>query len=288
MQRITGKLVFAGMLIAAVAALGARAAATEHKKVEVPSEGAKQLEVEIDLGAGILDIVPESMGPAAVFDVTYDERRVDCSVDYRLHGSTMRLTAESDYHNEGKSIDTDDNDWQIRLSKGIPVSLSIDIGACEAEIDLGGLQLTDLSMDVGATETEITFSEPNKSEMEELRFEAGASSVRATKLGNANFRLCTFEGGAGSFDLDFTGQYRGESEIELNVGMGSADITLPAGVPCRIEGADGGFLSSVDVHGGDLDRISDDVYESPDFDEATTRIILRVDMGVSSVDIRFE
>jgi len=32
--------------------------------------------------------------------------------------------------------------------------------------------------------------------------------------------------------------------------MGSAKIVLPEGVPCRIEGADAGFLASVDIHGG--------------------------------------
>jgi hypothetical protein len=260
--------------------------AVDHKTVPVPAEGAKRLDVRLDFGAGNLWIMSDTIREAAVFDITYDSRKVDYLVDYDVTGSTGHLTAESD-HKENGNIDTDDNKWEVRLSRDYPLELSLDIGACDAEIDLGGLQVEDLSIEVGATSTSITFSEPNPGEMQELRFEAGASSVKATRLGNANFRECSIEGGAASLDLDFRGEYRGESEISVEIGMGSADIVLPKDVPCRIEGTDAGFLASVDIHGGDLDRLSDDEYETPDFDKAKIRIILRLDIGVGSANVRF-
>ncbi len=277
-----------GLMFSAVFFLmsAADAFAADHKTVPVPIEGAKRLDVQLDFGAGELWITPDAIKEAAVFDITYDSRNVDYTVDYDVNGSTGHLTAESDHKDNG-NIDTDDNKWEVRLSRDYPLELSLDIGACDAEIDLGGLRLEDLSIDVGATSTSITFSEPNPGEMRELRFEAGASSVKATKLGNANFRECSFDGGAASLDLDFRGDYRGASDISVTVGMGSADIVLPKGVPCRIEGADAGFLSSVDIHGGDLDKLSDDVYESPDFDKAEVRIVLRLDVGVGSANVRF-
>lgn len=260
--------------------------AADHKTVPVPAEGATRLDVRLDFGAGNLWIVSDAIKEAAVFDITYDSRKVDYVIDYDVTGSTGHLTAESD-HKENGNIDTDDNKWEVHLSRDYPLELSLDIGACDAEIDLGGLQVEDLSIEVGATSTSITFSEPNPVEMQELRFEAGASSVKATKLGNANFRECSIEGGAASLDLDFRGEYRGESEISVEIGMGSADIVLPKDVPCRIEGVDAGFLASVDIHGGDLDRLSDDEYESPDFEKAKVRIILRLDIGVGSANVRF-
>lgn len=269
------------VLVAAAGAL-----ALDKKTVEVPAEGAKRLDVQLEFGAGELYINPDAVKNVAVFDITYDRRSVDYAVDYDVEGGTGHLVAESE-HRENHDFDTEENEWRVSLSREYPLTLDMSIGACDAEIDLGGLQLEELSMEVGAASAEITFSEPNPIEMEELRFEAGASSLTATDIGNANFRFCTFEGGAGSFDLDFRGEYTGESEIRIEIGMGSADIILPKGIPCRIEGTEEGFLSSVDIHGGEVDKVSDDAWESPDFDSATKRIVLQLEVGVGSIDVRF-
>ncbi len=167
------------------------------------------------------------------------------------------------------------------------MNLSLDIGACDAEIELGGLRLEEVAVEFGAASAEIGFREPNPARMRELRFEAGASSVTATDLGNANFESCEFEGGVGSFDLDFRGEYHGESEIRVKVGLGSAEITLPVDIPCRIEGPGGGLLSSVEIHGGGLREIADDVWEADDYAGASTRLRLILELGLGAVDVRF-
>lgn len=275
-------LVVTGLVLLVVTA----AWALDQKTIPVPAEGAERLDISIDFAAGELWIDPGNIEEAAVFDITYDAKIVDYDVDYAVRRGVGELIAESERLEEG-DIDTEENEWRVLLSDRYPMILDLEIGACDAEIELGGLRLEEVNLQFGATSAEIAFSERNPIRMEELRFEAGASSVTGTDLGNANFRLCRFEGGVGSFDLDFRGRYEGESEIRVDVGLGSADIILPEDVPCRIEGADAGLMSSVDVHGGDLDKISKDVWESPDYDSASTRIVLVLDVGLGSVDIRF-
>jgi hypothetical protein len=256
----------------------------EHETHRIDAEGAKKIEVELEFSAGELRIIPEDMSEAAVLDVLYDPRRVNYDIEYDVSKATGHLSIETD-HRKRKSIDTDDNKLEMILSTRYPTSLEMDIGACDAEIDLGGIPLEYLDIDVGAASGDIDFSEPNPMRLKEINIDAGASSLDMHSIGNANFELMSFSGGAGSFDLDFRGQYKGESTIDIDIGVSSADIILPRGIPVRVETSGSNWLSSVDFHNDDLEEIDDDIYESPDFEDAETRIILTIDVGLGAVDV---
>ncbi len=256
----------------------------EHETHRIDAEGAKKIEVELEFGAGELRILPEDMSEAAVLDVLYDSRRVEYDIEYDVSKATGHLSIETN-HRKRKSIDTDDNKLEMILSTRYPTSLEMDIGACDAEIDLGGIPLEHLDIDVGATSGDIDFSEPNPMRLKEINIDAGASSLDMHSIGNANFELMSFSGGAGSFDLDFRGKYKGESTINIDIGVSSADIILPRGIPARVETSGSNWLSSIDFHNDDLEEIDDDIYESPDFQDAETRIILTIDVGLGAVDV---
>lgn len=256
----------------------------EHETHRIDAEGAKKIEVELDFSAGELRIHPEDMSEAAVLDVLYDPRRVEYDIEYDVSKATGHLSIETD-HRKRKSIDTDDNKLEMILSTRYPTSLEMDIGACDAEIDLGGIPLEYLDIDVGAVSGDIDFSEPNPMRLKEINIDAGASSLDMHSIGNANFELMSFSGGASSFDLDFRGQYKGESTIDIDIGVSSADIILPRGIPVRVETSGSNWLSSVDFHNDDLEEIDDDIFESPDFQDAEIRIILTIDVGLGAVDV---
>ena len=256
----------------------------EHETHRIDAEGAKKIEVELEFSAGELRIIPEDMSEAAVLDVLYDPHRVEYDIEYNVSKATGHLSIETDHHKH-KSIDTDDNKLEMILSTRYTTSLEMDIGACDAEIDLGGIPLEYLDLDIGAASGDIDFSEPNPMRLKEINIDAGASSLDMHSIGNANFELMSFSGGAGSFDLDFRGQYKGESTIDIDIGVSSADIILPRGIPARVETSGSNWLSSVDFHNDDLEEIDDDIYESPDFQDAETRIILTIDVGLGAVDV---
>jgi len=277
------------ILIAALVAAGALSSAAadlEHISKKIDADGARKIEASVEVGAGDITISSADISEVASVDVDYDPRRIDCTVDYDVRGGTGRLRLESELLRK-HNVDTDNNVWDVVLSRRYPMMLEIEAGACDAQIDLGGLSLSELTLEIGAASGEIDFSTPNPVRMEKLSIDAGAASLEFTNLGNANFERCNFDGGAGSFELDFRGKYTDESEISIDIGLGSGEITLPRDVPVRIETGDPGWFSSVEFHNDDLEEVDDGVYESDDYEDADIRILIELDVGLGSVDIYF-
>ena len=67
------------------------------------------------------------------------------------------------------------------------MDLSIDAGAYDGNMELGGLALKSLTVKDGAASVNLSFSEPNLIEMSRLSYSTGASEVKLSGLANANF-----------------------------------------------------------------------------------------------------
>jgi hypothetical protein len=256
----------------------------ERVSESVNVENAKRIDIDCELGAGEFKIVSGHIEELALFDIRYDKRSVDYDIDYSERGDKGFLTIDSEHRKNGH-FDTDENNWEIVLSDKFETSINLDIGACEADFDFGGIRLTNLDIDIGAASGVIEFSKPNPSRLRKIKIDAGASSLEMHNLGNANFEHFDFSGGVGSYDLDFRGKYSGESNINIEIGLGSGSIILPRDVAVRVETEGDNWLSSVDFHNDDLVEIDDDVYETEDFEDAETRIVLRLEVGLGSIDV---
>ncbi len=277
----------AGVVLAAAAVLGIAVLAQGANEVvtkKVDMQGADELVVNGDLGAGKFTILPKDMTEGAVIEIDYNPKRVDYSVESEVKRGKCFLDFESE-HRSKHNFNTEDNVWDITLSTRYATSVKLDIGACEAHMDFGGVPLTDLTLDIGAASGKIDFSAPNPQSLDEINIDAGASSVSLRSIGNSNFKYLSFSGGAGSFDLDFRGDLKGEAKADIDIGLGSAEIILPEGTAVRIESEGSSWLSSIDFDKHGLDEVEDGVYESPDFDKADIKITLNVEVGMGSVDI---
>ena len=274
-------------VIAVLVVSSAIAGRLERVKEIVTAKEAQIIEIECDLAAGEFTIKSGDIEEIAEIDIEYDKRTIEYEIDYSERGEKGYLFIDIDHRKNGFFKDFDDleNNWDIVLSDKFEISINLDIGACVADFDFGGIRLTDLDIDVGAASGVIDFSEPNKSRLREINIDAGASSLEMHNLGNANFEYFEFSGGIGSYDFDFRGKYSGESKINIEIGLGAAEIILPRGVPVRVETEGGNWLSSIDFHNDDLDEIDDDIYETEDFKNAKTRIILRLEVGLGSIDV---
>lgn len=49
----------------------------------------------------------------------------------------------------------DRNDWHLQLTEDVPVSLDVDMGVSDAELNLAGIRLSHLSIDAGVGETTV-------------------------------------------------------------------------------------------------------------------------------------
>lgn len=111
--------------------------------------------------------------------------------------------------------------------------------------------------------------------------DAGAVSIDAD-LSDVKLRRLNIDSGASSVDLKL-GSLVDESRVTIDTGASSLKIQLPEEVGVRLELKDG--LSSKDIPEA-YEKIDDKVYHSANYSTATKRIILVIDMGLSSLDIK--
>jgi hypothetical protein len=138
------------------------------------------------------------------------------------------------------------NEWDLKLGK-TPLDLSINAGAYTGKMDLSGVALTRLVIRDGASKNTITFSQPNPAKMARLEYYTGASNVEMKGLAYANFDEMRFEGGAGSFKLDFSGQLQRDGHAQIVGGVNDIHVTIPKGMPVTINLS--GSLSNVNTEG---------------------------------------
>ncbi|HEX6033453.1 MAG TPA: toast rack family protein, partial [Anaerolineales bacterium] len=121
------------------------------------------------------------------------------------------------------------NEWDLKLSD-TPLDLTVEAGAYEGNLELGGLALKSLTVKDGAAHVDLSFTEPNQTEMSVLRYETGASDVKLTGLANANFSTLAFSGGAGNYTLDFSGELQRDAVVTVEAGFGDLSLIIPEDV----------------------------------------------------------
>ena len=110
-------------------------------------------------------------------------------------------------------------------------------GSSGAEVDLGGLWLTELDAEFNKGGMVLGFSEPSREPLKHLRIEGAMGGIVLRKLGNASPQSLTVDLSMGGMDIDLRGEWRNDSDVSLSQSMGGAALQLPHGV--RVEGLEG-------------------------------------------------
>ena len=250
---------------------------TEEIRVESIDGEDEPVRLNIDFGAGVLNLSPGNedalISGTAVYNVPDFEPEI--SVD----GSEVELSTgvleirgipnfESGRHK---------NEWDLDISD-TPMELVINAGAYQGNFELGGLSLLSLHVRDGASDVDLRLSDPNKVEMEEFEYETGASQVNLHGLANANFERMRFNGGAGDYTLDFSGELLRDAEVRIEAGIGSLTIVIPDGTAARVEVE--GSLTNVDTR-GDWERSGDEYV----LDGSGPVITILISMGAGEVNL---
>ena len=170
------------ILIIFVLTFSVSAGKMEHLSEKIDAEGADKIEVSIEFGAGEIILSSDDMAEVATVEVDYDPRRIECEIDYNVRRGIGHLHLESIVRRK-RNIDTEKNLWEVVLSNRYPAVLEIEAGACDAEMDLGGIPITELSIEIGAASGEVDFSNPNPERMVDFDVDAGAASLEFRNLG---------------------------------------------------------------------------------------------------------
>ena len=163
-------------------------------------------------------------------------------------GENSLTISQGDLNDSALSIPTGDvtNDWEVKLGN-YPMNLTVHAGAYGANLDLSGLPIRIMEIQDGASTSKIFFNTLNPEVMESLSYHTGASDVSFAGLANANFNQMSFEGGAGKYTFDFSGDLQRDVSVTVDVGLSDLEILVPAGVSAQVE-IDSG-LGQVDTAG---------------------------------------
>jgi hypothetical protein len=124
--------------------------------------------------------------------------------------------------------------YELEFGKQRPFALTIETGASEFDLDLGGVPLRSVTVRQGAGKFELGFSEPNPHLMELLEVSSGAAGIELENLANANFSEMRLSGGAASYELDFGGALSRDARVNVETGLSGVEISVPATTAARI------------------------------------------------------
>jgi hypothetical protein len=254
---------------------------TDNKQIERTTE--ESLSAHVDFGAGTFELHKTSSDFLVDAELTYDRKYVEVFVDYdkRAHGGRLEMSSDLDSGRFKRNLT---NDWDVGLASGIPIDIDLEIGAATLRMDLSDLAVTSLKLDVGAAEAEVWWDQPNTETIEQIVIDCGASSLSMEGLGDANFKEMRFDGGVGSFNLDFGGAWTQSATADFDIGLGSLELTIPEHIGVRIETEDS-FLSSIDVD-REYREVDVDIYESDNYDSADVTLDITIAIGMGSVEVR--
>jgi hypothetical protein len=206
--------------------------ATQTFPIEVtqPGDTTNPTRLVLTFGAGELNIVPGGDLLASGL-ATYNV--ADFEPEITSNDGLVKITQGSYTLNKLPNLGKVINNWDLKLGS-VPMDLEISAGAYNADIELGDLSLTNLTVKDGASDVRLAFSEPNRNEMNLLRYETGASQVTLKGLANANFSLMEFTGGAGNYSLDFSGILKRNASASVNTGLGNLTIIIPETLPVQL------------------------------------------------------
>lgn len=268
-----------GVAIGAAVLLPGLAQAQDWRTVTMSRqlEGRDEVKVEIEYGAGNFSVRSIDEGLLYRMNLEYDEDKFEPVAE--LSGDRVRLGVET----RGRNISLgrrNAGSLDLELARDVPMDLEINFGAVQAEIDLGGLALTDLDLSTGASESSVTVSEPNSMTMSNATFAVGAAEFSVMGLGNLNSERIEVNAGVGSITLGLDGEWRQDARLSIDMGLGALEIHVPEGLGIRLR--KDSFLTSLDSEG--LIKRGD-VYESLDFDDAEYRVSIDLDAAFGSVAI---
>jgi hypothetical protein len=198
--------------------------------------GETQLNVQLEYAAGSLRISPGQATELYRMSLSYDEDRFVPVSDFDAASGSVNLGLRSAGQGGVRVVSRNQlrQVASVAISPRVDLALVLNLGAADAEVELGGLRLTNLDLKTGASRAVIGFSRPNGSRCRRAAFSAGAAEISVLGLGNSRCDEIEFEGGMGKVTLDFGGVWTSSSRVEVRMAIGELTLRLPRQIGVRI------------------------------------------------------
>jgi hypothetical protein len=246
--------------------------------------GETRLNARIEYGAGSLRLEPGLPGELYRMNLSYDEDRFVPISDFDASSRSVVLGLRA--RGEGGVRVVSRNQLQQTASVAITpradLALDLTLGAVDADLELGGLRISDLDLKTGASRATVRFSRPNGMRCRHAGLSAGAAEVSVFGLGNSRCEEIEFEGGVGQVLLDFSGASSSSARVRVRMAVGEITLRLPRKAGIRITMDK--FLSSFEPAG--LVRRGD-AFFSTNYDGAERRLDLDLRTAMGGVQVEW-
>jgi hypothetical protein len=251
---------------------------------EFPINHVTQLKVDIQIGAAEMGIASHRGEPLVKILIHYDKETTP-NIEFSENGKNGKLLIENN-GSGGKGFtvfgNTDLELWEISLSRELEIDLNVEFGLGAGHADFGGMNLSELAFATGLSDVELLFSEPCRGTVESVAFFTGLGSMEVRGLSNIQFEKLEFAGGLGSALLNFDGDIRKSSLIDLDVGMGSLVLEIPENYGVKIRHNDS-FLANHEFDR--LERVSEDTWYSEKWREGEGNLSFALSIGMGSAEL---
>ncbi|MBN1487475.1 MAG: hypothetical protein JW981_07530 [Anaerolineae bacterium] len=247
------------------------------------SDGAQAAEINLRMLSRQLTLRPDIYAELLNAHFHYNVAEWEPKIDQKTANGVTDISIRQGMGGQltlGDSADDYINNWEIGLAPNIPVDLGVDLGTGAAQLDLGGLSLTGFSLTTGSSDAVLNFSDVNPEPMSRLRLTAGTGSLTASGLGNANFDQLSVFGGAGSIDLDFSGNWKRSALAHIRAGAGTIYVRVPSAIGVRVQVS--GALNRVDTGAGFTKR-GDNEYTNAAYGQAPLTLTIEITTGVGAI-----
>ena len=248
--------------------------------------GESRLAATIQYTGGTLELAPAPAGILYALRLTYDADRV--APVARFDAGTPRLTLGTEALRQSGGVRVSHRGTPpaatIGLGTHADLDLDIELGAAEANLELGGIRVSRLSLQTGASRTVVRFSEANPIRCSEAELSAGAAELLVAGLGYSRCGEVHFTGGVGKVTLDFGGRWSGPIHLDANMAMGELVLRVPrqAGVKLELDK----FLASFAPAG--LVRSADGrTWMSGGFAGASQQLVVEVETAFGGVTVEW-
>jgi len=237
---------------------GVRVGDLQTKSQTVELGGADSVDVEIQMGAGELDV---SGGASELLDATFTYNVEELNPQATYDGG-MLVVKDSDVKEGIRSLfDLDEyrNEWDLTFNDDVPMEMRIDLGAGRSNLALGTLALNSLNIKGGAGEVDLDLS------------------------GSQELSRLDFDMGAGTVTIDLTGDWQNDLDARLSGGLGEITLRLPGNVGVRVNVETG--IGGVDASGLTKDG---DTYTNDAYGVSDVTLLLDVEGGVGQIYLEVE
>jgi len=279
-ERRAPRLAAAALLAAVALAAPAEAQRMRTMTSARQLQGEGRVNVALQYGAGRLRVSPTRGDLLYRMELRYDDARVRPVSEYDRAAGRLKLGVEGRDHRGRGRGDDDEQHATIELTPRVPMELSLTFGAGEADVELGGLALTDVHVQTGASQTVVSFGRPNRVAARRVKVDAGAAELRVSGLGNTRSPRFEFSGGVGEATLDFGGTWTQSATAQIDMGVGAVRLRIPRSLGVKV--VRDSFLSSFDASGM-VKR--GNAWYSRNYAQARYKLDLSIHSAVGSVDV---